>query len=158
MAAFELNFVVEQSLNGKTLTFRDESNWSDNDEGYVKEDFERVFNVEDAYGNVFATLPLGESVDVTTFTVSTNHWLKTTFTATGPETFTLVQKQLFDRFTINKYREALNGADCCSKGTDLTDLQRADLFMTGVNFSLPLANGQVDVQKFEDNAYAFLNQ
>ena len=155
MAAFTPNFKIVQSSDGKTLTITDLSNWTSNDEGYVKADFARTFTLKDAYGATLTTIGMGTTADVATYNVTKNLWIETTFTIVGLENYSLLQKQLFDRFNANAYRNSLSDdAYCCSK-TGVSNLVMADLFITGVNFAVPIGNG-VDVQKFEDVAYSYL--
>lgn len=158
MAVFSPAFSITQSGDGKLLTITDNSNWGagNNDQNYERANFVRTFVLKDAYEVVLATLILPTNSNVVTYEMTKNLWIVTTYTAVGVVNYSLIQKELFDRLMAIAYRNAINSESCCSNQRGLSNINMASLFLTGVDFAIPIGNG-VDVQKFEDTAYSYIS-
>lgn len=157
MAAFSPSFTITINSDGNLLTITDTSPWGTaSDENYNKNDFARTFVLRDAYGATLTTVTLPDNVDASTYTISKNLWIETTFTVTGVVTLSSLQKEMFDRLMAIAYRNAINESNCCSSDTNLSSANMANLFLQGVNYAVPVGNG-VDAQKFVDVAYSYVS-
>ena len=157
MAAFAPSFTITSNSQGTLLTITDTSPWgSASDQNYNKADFVREFVLKDAYGATLVEFTLPINADFVTYAITKNLWIETTFTIDGTVDFTLTKKALFDRLLANAYRSAINESKCCSNDTSLANTNMANLFIQGVNYAVPSANG-VDVQKFVDTAYSYVS-
>lgn len=156
MAAFAPLFVAQQSSDGKTITFTDQSPWGagNNDENYLKANFVRTFTLVDAFGEDVAVLTLPTNVDSIAYSITKDVWLQTTYKAVGVQTYQLVQKQMFDRFTVNAYRAKINEENCCGKHDQ--NLCMANVFIKGADYAEPVGDG-VSTQKFIDAAFSYLS-
>lgn len=157
MAAFAIAFTTTVSDDGFTLTFTDESNWSDNTEGYLRADFVRSFLLTNAAGETITTLTLPDDSDTTTYDITADIRLNVLFSIVGVETFTLLQKYTFDRIYINKLQDALMQNDCCGNNSNLSNINTSVSFYvgsvaltptdndSGIQSDLDIANKYIDL-------------
>ena len=77
MAVFTVSTEASQSSDGLTVTFMDESNYTDNTEGYDKADFTtNTIVIKDAYGATLQTSNFLSSNTVT-YPQASDHWFTT---------------------------------------------------------------------------------
>lgn len=156
MGAFAISQDASENSVGTILTFTDESNWTDNDEGYNKEDFTRTFTLTDAYGEAIDTLVLPTDEDSVTYTLpdATKYlWVNSVFTIEGEEDFTNTSKYPFYRQVKNLFRNALKKG-CCDNGSD--DLCSVDVFFRGADIESVAGNSSGFMTDIE-SAYSYLN-
>lgn len=146
-------FKIEQSSDGLTLTLTDQSNWSDNDEGYVITDFARSIIMVDALNNAIGTVDFPASELVEAFSIVTNQWVKAQLTIIGEQNYDLIQKYGFYRLFQLDYRKAIVGN--CGCGKSGIDLCSTDAFLSTAQMAIPIGNG-VEFQNDIDAASAYL--
>lgn len=139
MAAFEPATSASQSSDGLVVTFLDESNYSDNTEGYVKSDFTtNTIVIKDASGNILQTSNFLTS-DTVTYNQTKDHWFTTERVLAGIADYTRTEKFPLKRITINKLQKVL-GSGCCQGVTNAKNLCEANAFINGANYAAPSGN------------------
>ena len=155
MAAFEVSTEASQSPDGLTVTFLDTSNYTTNDEGYVKADFTtNTVVILDAYGAVLQTSNFLAS-DTVTFEQTKDHWFTTERTLAGVASYEKTEKFPLRLITTNKLQTVL-GTGCCQGAQNAKNLCEANAYINGATFAAPSGNS-VAWQKFIDAANAYLN-
>lgn len=155
MANFAIAFSASQADDG-TVTYTDTSNWSDNTEGYDKEDFVRQIVLRDAYGVLLDTLVFATDSLVVTYALLTNKWIEAQFTVTGVADYgPLIHKDPFERIYEVAYILATIAGCGCGCGKKKPDLCEVDGFWESAFLSIPTGDG-VNYQNSIDSAYKLL--
>lgn len=119
MAEFKISIGTIQSADCKTLTVSDNSNWNDNDEGYVKGDFIRTFDLIDSNDEVVKSIVLS-GTDIASFTQERDSYYKVKLTVENSpilleDHVTLVLSCFFNRKAATA---SANTEDCGCDNSD----------------------------------------
>ncbi len=140
MAAFAPSTEAIQSDDGLTVTFTDNSNYSSNDEGYIKSQFTtNTIVIKDANGVVLQTSNFLTS-DTVTYVQTADTWFTTVRTLAGVASYTKTEKFGLHRMTTNKFEDALTKIGCCASAKDKSNMCMADAFLFGADMALPVGN------------------
>lgn len=162
MAAFAPDFTATQDQ--EAITFADTSNWTDNDEGYLKADYDRSIVLTDAYGVVVSTQLFDVSNpnydatdDIIIYPLATNNWFSVQIQISGAQSFSKTKKIPFQRVFELAYANAVNAnCDCgCQPNITDGDLCSADTFYQVAAWAVPIGDG-VTYQTNIDAAYNFI--
>lgn len=157
MATFAIAFTATASDSGELLTFTDTSNWTGNDQGYLRTDFTRSFLLTDSAGQTITTLTLPIDSDTITYAITKDIRMNVLFSIVGVVTLTKLQIYTFDRIYVNKLQEALMNTDCCGNNSDLNNINTSVSFYSGAVYIEPTANNS-GIQSDLDVANAYIDK
>jgi len=154
---FTIDQDATEDVTGVLITLTDTSNWSNNDQGFIRFDFVRTFTLKDAYGATIATLVIPADTDSVTYTLPTGSagiFLESIFTITGVQNYTNTKKYPFYRILKNLYRIKLKKGCCSDKRSD-SMLGNVDQLMRGIELAGVTGNG-VEWQSYVNASRAYL--
>ena len=131
MADFSAQISVSQSSECSTITVTDISNYTDNTQGFEREDFTtRKVEVRDSIGLLLHSLVVpnsGPSQDVVTFTLYSASWLSMNLilekTTAPTASYSKNVNQVFTCHLELFYADLVNSVDCCDDSQKSCDLR-----------------------------------
>lgn len=152
---FAVSTSAVQSSDGLVVSFYDDSNYSDNTEGYDKSDFTtNTIVIKDATGAILQTSNFLSS-NIVTYNQTKDHWFTTERLLEGVATYEKTEKFPLKLITTNKLQTVL-GAGCCQGVTNARNLCEANAYINGANYAAPSGNS-VAWQNDIDAANLFLD-
>ena len=144
-----------QSADAKTLEILDLSNWVDNTNRFVINNFTRQVVLKDSAGSVISSLSfLGSSISVST-PVSKDQFIKAELVITGAQSFTTFINISLDRYAANKRLKLLSCK--CGKGCKIDSrLLSSEPYFEGAYDATLSGNGPL-FDKYITAAYDWLN-
>jgi hypothetical protein len=153
---FEPSTTASQNSTGLVTTFLDTSNYTDNDEGYVKADFTtNTIQIYDAYGVLLQTSNFLTSDEVT-FEQTADTWFTIVRTLAGIASYEVTEKFALNRITTNKLQDVLSSG-CCQGRSNEANLCKVNTFLQDADYAIPIGNAvrwQLDI----NNANSYLDQ
>jgi len=154
---FTPSISVEQSDDGKTITYRNTSNFGDNDDSYDESDFTtNELVLTDAYGDIILTEDFptsGPDLNKIVHVITKDQWIDARLNLAGIATYTKLVRNGFYRIYQQAAKPYLQAGCCKPKNCD--NFGMSQMFRDAAVDAIPIGQS-IEFQENIDSANAYL--
>lgn len=154
---FTPSLLVEQSADGKTITYTNTSNFLTNDQGFIESNFTtNQLVLSDAFGSIISTTSFptsGTNKNKIIHTITKDQWIDARLNLAGVATYTKLVRSGFYRIYQQAAKPFLEAGCCHMKHCDA--FGKSQMFRDAAVDCIPIAD-TIEFQANIDAANAYL--